>query len=188
MSQVKLILTESVHSLGEAGDLVRVKPGYARNYLLPQGKAVLATESRVAELEHHKRIAADKAARELKDLELVKRKLDAVELEVSARAGEEGKLFGSVTVAQIAELLKGQGFEIDRRRIDLRDPIKEVGEHKVAVKLHRELSAEISVRVAAEGAPPTDDEDLEGDSASDRDRSARDRDDEDDREAAADEG
>src|SRR5574342_472359 len=103
MSSVKLILKESVHNLGEAGDVVSVKPGYARNYLLPQGKAIPATESRVRELEHHRRILAEKAAKELKDLRSRKDQIEALTLEISARAGEGGRLFGSVTSAQIAE-------------------------------------------------------------------------------------
>ena len=160
MSQVKLILTESVHSLGEPGDLVTVKPGYARNFLLPQGKAILATDSRVKELEHHKRIVEEKAAREMTNLNAAKERLDAIRIEITARAGEEGKLFGSVTTAQIAELLAAQGFEIDRRRIELKDPIKETGEHPVAVKLHREIVASITVKVVGEGGPPPE-EDLE---------------------------
>jgi large subunit ribosomal protein L9 len=153
VSQVKLILLESIHSLGEAGDLVRVKPGYARNYLLPQGKAILATDSRVEELEHNKRIAAEKAARELQNLQILKQKIESLEIEISARAGEEGRLFGSVTAAQIAERLVGHGYEIDRRRVILGEPIKEIGEHKVPVRLHSQLRAEIRVRVVAESGP-----------------------------------
>ena len=103
MANVKLILVESIHRLGEAGDLVSVKPGFARNFLLPQGKALLATESRVKEFEHKRRIAEEKAARELKDLQAVKKQLEALRIEIGARAGESGKLFGSVTAAQIAE-------------------------------------------------------------------------------------
>jgi len=180
MSQVKLILTESVHSLGEAGDLVSVKPGFARNFLLPQKKAILATESRVNELEHNKRRVAEKAALALKDLNAAKAKLDAVRIEVTARAGEEGKLFGSVTSAQIAERLNEQGFEIDRRRIELKDPIKELGEHSVAVKLHREINASITVVVSADGAPPP--QDL-ADDVEDRDDLRRDLEDDDDEDA-----
>ena len=119
MSQVKLILTESVHSLGEAGDLVTVKPGYARNFLLAQGKALIATETRVKEFEHHKRVLAEKVAKEMKDFEVAKKHLEGVTLEVSAHAGAEGKLFGSVTSARIGDLLAEKGFEIDRRRITL---------------------------------------------------------------------
>ena len=162
MSQVKLILVESVHRLGEVGDLVSVKPGFARNYLLPQGKAILATEGRVAELEHHKRIAAEKAAREMNDLNAVRKKIEGLSVEIGARAGEEGKLFGSVTAVQIAERLAEQGLDVDRRRIES-DPIKTVGEHEVPIKLHRDVVATLSLRVVAEGpepAPPTEEEEI----------------------------
>ena len=162
MSGVKLILTQSVHNLGEAGDVVSVKPGYARNFLLPQGKAIPATESRVKELEHHRRIVAEKAAKELKDLRGRKDQLEAQVLEISARAGEGGRLFGSVTTAQIAEALAARGLEVDRRRIELREPIKQVGEHRVPVKLHREVVAHIKLEVVAvEGAPEEVEEEAE---------------------------
>ena len=150
MDAVKLILRESVPSLGEAGDLVSVRPGFARNFLLPQGKAVLATEGKVQELEHKKRVVAAKVAKERKELEALRDRIEAVELAVAARAGEEGKLFGSVTSAQIAELLQARGVEIDRRKIQLDEPIKELGEHTVEVRLLRDLVARVKVVVAAE--------------------------------------
>ncbi len=181
MANVKLILVESIHRLGEAGDLVSVRPGFARNFLLPQGKAMLATESRVAEFEHKRRIAEEKAARELKDLQAVKARLEALRIEVGARAGESGKLFGSVTTAQIAEKIAAAGLDIDRRRIDLRDPIKEVGEHKVSVKLLRELIAQVTVNVVAEGGPSPEDEEAPEEEVDDRRRRRRrDEDDDDD--------
>ncbi len=158
MSQVKLILTQSIHNLGESGDLVSVKPGYARNYLLPQKKAIIATEGRVRELEHHKRIVAEKAAKELENLKETKKALEKLQIEVAARAGESGKLFGSVTSSQIADKVLEQGFEIDRRRFELRDPIKEIGEHKVPYKLHRELVADVTVLVISDGGPAPADE------------------------------
>lgn len=175
MSSVKLILTESVHNLGEAGDVVNVKPGYARNFLLPQGKAIRATESKVKELEHHRRIVAEKAAKELKELRARKDALEAQAFSISARAGEGGRLFGSVTSAQIAAVLAERGFEIDRRRIELREGIKQVGDHAVPVKLHREVVAKIKVKVVAvEGpAPEEADEEAEELRSSDEDRRER---------------
>jgi large subunit ribosomal protein L9 len=149
MRHVKLILQESVPSLGEAGELVRVKPGYARNYLIPRGKAIVATESNVKRLEHQKRVVAERVTKELKELLALRDRLRALTLEVTAQAGEEGKLFGSVTAANVAELIAAQGVEIDRRRIDLAEPIKTLGEHLVSVKLHREVVAEVRVRVTA---------------------------------------
>ena len=161
MSQVKLILKESVHNLGEAGDVVQVKPGYARNFLLPQGKAIPATETRVRELEHHKRIVAEKVAKDMKDIRSRKDALEALPLEITARAGEEGRLFGSVTSVQIAELLAQHGFEVDRRRIDLREPIKETGEHTVPLKLHRDVVARLKLRVVAVSAAAEEPEERE---------------------------
>jgi large subunit ribosomal protein L9 len=149
MRQVKVILSEDVPSLGRAGDLVTVKPGHARNYLVPQGKAILATEGRVRELEHHKRIVAEKVARELRTLEAVRERLEALELEIEARAGEEGRLFGSVTGPHIAEQLAELGLKVDRRKIVLQEPIKEVGDHVVAIRLHRDVVANLKIKVVA---------------------------------------
>ena len=150
MRQVKLILREPVLGLGEAGDLVGVKVGYARNYLLPQGKALLATESKVRELEHHKRVVTEKAARDLNDLKALRDRLGSVALEVTARVGEEGKLFGSVTTAHIAELLAEKGYTVDRRKIQLSEPLREVGDHVVPIRLQRDLTAEVALKISAE--------------------------------------
>jgi large subunit ribosomal protein L9 len=149
MGQVKLILREDVPKLGHAGEVVSVKPGYARNFLLPQGKAALASEARVKELEHHRRLIAEKVARELKDLSAARDRLEQLELSVEAQAGEEGRLFGSVTAIQIAELIGAKGIEIDRRKIDLAEPIKEIGEHTVPIRLHREVVANVRLKVTA---------------------------------------
>ncbi len=150
MRQVTLILREAVASLGEAGDVVKVKPGFARNFLIPQGKASVATPANVQEIEHQKRVVAERVAKELKSLQAVRDRIESLSLEVVARVGEEGKLFGSVTVLQIAEQLAAQGIEIDRRRIDLPEPIKEAGEHTVPIKLHRDLVANVKVKVSPE--------------------------------------
>jgi len=149
VAQVKLILTEDVPSLGEAGDVVSVKPGFARNYLLPQGKAVPATEAKVNEIEHHKRVIAERVARERKQLDAERDRLERVTLEIPAQAGEAGRLFGSVTAAQVAELLEARGFSVDRRRIQLDEPIKELGDHVVAIRLHRDVVARVTVKVSA---------------------------------------
>ena len=149
MRNVQVILSEDVPSLGEAGELVNVKPGFARNFLIPQGKAIAATEASKRELEHQQRVIAEKVRREVELLEGERKKIDGVVVEITAQAGEEGKLFGSVTVVQIAEKLAEQGLDIDRRRIDLADPIKALGEHDVVVKLHRQVTATIKVKVVA---------------------------------------
>ncbi len=149
MGLVKLVLREDVPKLGHAGEVVSVKSGYARNFLLPQGKAALASEARVKELEHHKRLIAEKVARDLKDLSATRDRLEQLQLEVEAQAGEEGRLFGSVTAAQVAELIGEKGIEIDRRKIDLAEPIKEVGEHSVPIRLHRAVIANVRLKVTA---------------------------------------
>ncbi len=149
MALVDIILREDVYKLGAAGDLVSVKPGYAHNYLLPQGKAALATKQRVEELEHQKRVIAEKLARELKDLNALKHKLQSTAIEFEAQAGDEGKLFGSITAQQIAEQLGEKGLEVDRRKIELAEPIKTVGAHTVIIKLRGDLGAELKVTVTA---------------------------------------
>jgi large subunit ribosomal protein L9 len=161
MRTINLILKEDVPALGDAGEVVKVKVGYARNFLLPKGKAILATDSKVKQLEHDKRVVEEKLAKEMKDLGAVRDRLAAVELHVAAKAGEEGKLFGSVTSAQVAELLAEKGFKIDRRKIGLSEPIKELGDHKVPVKLRGELVAAVTVHVTAEDAPVAEPDDAE---------------------------
>ena len=140
-----VILREDVKSLGKAGELVRVKPGYARNYLLPRGLAFEATEG------NKKRIAAETRARGARDqAERFAATLGAVALTLKGKAGEEGKLFGSITAQDIADALAAQGHQVDRRRIELEHPIKTVGHHTVAVRLHSEVHAEVRVSVVAE--------------------------------------
>ncbi len=151
MAHVKLILREDVENLGDAGELVSVKPGYARNFLLPRGLAMLATEGNLRELEHQKRVVSERVARERKDLEAQRDRIQAHVVEIAAQAGEEGKLFGSVTAIQIAEALAAKGVEVDRRKIVLQEPIKEVGEHTVPLRLRKDVVAQIKVKVVAAG-------------------------------------
>ena len=147
---IELILREDVKSLGKAGEMVRVKPGYARNYLLPQGLAYEATEG------NKKRIAAETRARtsrqdaERTEAERAAAALGQVALTLTGKAGEEGKLFGSITTQDLAEALARQGHQIDKRRIELDHPIKTLGHHTVAVRLHPEVHAEVHVSVVAE--------------------------------------
>jgi large subunit ribosomal protein L9 len=149
MARVKVILREDIARLGDAGEVVEVRPGFARNFLLPQGKAILATESSVKALEHHQRVIADKVSREKKVLAAEKARVEAIPLEIAVQVGEEGKLFGSVTAAQIAELLAEKGVSVDRRKIDLAEPIREAGEHRVPLRLHREVIAQLRLTVKA---------------------------------------
>lgn len=155
---MEVILTEDIPKLGDAGEVVRVKDGYGRNYLLPLGKALLATAGRVRELEHKKRVIAEKQRKEIARQQSVSERIIGLELEFEVHASEEGKLFGSVTNADLAERLRENGVEVDRRRIELPEPIKQVGEYTVAVRLHREVTAEFSVRVTSLDAPPPEPE------------------------------
>ena len=147
---VEVILREDIKTLGKAGELVRVKPGYARNYLLPQGLAYEATEG------NRKRIAAETRVRTFRDqaerteAERVAGTLNGVTLTLSGKAGEEGKLFGSITSQDVADALSRQGHAVDRRRIELEHPIKTVGTHTVSVRLHPEVHAELRVSVVPE--------------------------------------
>lgn len=144
---MRLILKEDVPKLGEAGDVVTVRPGYGRNYLIPQGKALLATEGRIQQHEHQKRIIDDKLRKEIGAHEAVARSLDGIELAFEVQVGEEGRLFGSVTNTDIQHRLTERGFELERRKIQLPEPIKQVGDYTVTVRLHREVQAEIKVSV-----------------------------------------
>jgi large subunit ribosomal protein L9 len=146
MGDLRVILREDVVNLGDAGDVVGVKAGYARNYLIPQGKALVATAAKVRQLEHERQVIEARLAKDLKDLKAVGKRVNGTVVEVSANAGEGGKLFGSVTTQQIAKLLAEQGVTVDRRRIQT-DPIRTVGEHIVDVRLHRELSVKVKVLV-----------------------------------------
>lgn len=146
---MKVILNENIETLGHIGDIVKVAPGYARNYLLPKKLAVLATESNAKALEHTKRQMAYKKNKALEAAKILGGKLEAQAITLTHKAGEEGKLFGSVTNMEIAAFLKANGFEIDRKIIVLADAIKNVGEYTATVKLHPEVTATLKVTVAA---------------------------------------
>jgi len=146
---MKVILNEEVENLGLAGDVVKVADGYARNYLLPRGLAVKATERGVRHLEHQKKVVADRQAKIVTGLEKEKKAVEAITLTVSAQAGEEGKLFGSVTTGELASALLKEGVAVDRKRILLSEPIRQIGEHEVQVKLHAQVIAKLKVNVVA---------------------------------------
>lgn len=146
---MKVILQENLDNLGQIGDIVKVAPGYARNYLLPKGFAIEATDKNAKALEHAKRQLAYKKNKALEAAKLLAGKLEALAINLTHQAGEEGKLFGSVTNMEIAAFLKANGFEIDRKKIVLAEPIKQLGEYTVPVKIHPEVSATVKVTVAA---------------------------------------
>ncbi len=149
MAMQQILLLEDIPKLGEAGDVVTVKAGYARNFLVPQGKAGVATKGKIREIEHHKRVTEEKVNKLRKEQMRVRDRIQAIELSIPMQAGEEGKLFGSVTTAHIAELMAEKGEEIDRRKIELEEPIKALGEYKVGIKLFRDVVASIKVSVVA---------------------------------------
>jgi len=147
---MEVILREDVPTLGGVGDLVKVKPGFARNFLLPRGLAVVADRRNIRVLEHQKRLAADKRERDRRQAASHAQKLSSLRLTITARAGEEGKLFGSVTNIDIEKALADNGFAVDRRRIRLEEPIKLVGEYVVPIHLAAGVDAEVTVVVQPE--------------------------------------
>ena len=146
---VEVILRDDVPNLGKIGDVVRVKPGYARNYLLPRGLAIEANSKNLRVLEHQKRVIGAKAERDHKAAETQAKQVDGLEIRVQARAGEEGRLFGSVTNLDIERLLATRGVTVDRRRIQLDEPIKQLGTYRVVVQVGRDVRATVQVVVEA---------------------------------------
>jgi len=147
---MEVILREDVPNLGSVGDIVKVKPGFARNYLLPRGLALVADKRNIHVLEHQKRVVADKRERDRKRAQGAAERLSNLRLTIKARAGEEGKLFGSVTNLDIERALAAQGFSVERRRIRLEEPIKSIGEHTVPIHLGVGIDAKVTVIVVAE--------------------------------------
>ena len=147
---MEIILQEDVENLGEIGDLVKVKDGYARNYLLPRGLALTASRRNVRVLEHRKRLAAKKRERAQQNANAVRDRLSGLTLSITARAGEEDKLFGSVTNIDIEKALQAQGVTIDRRKIILAEPIKQLGTYTVPIRLSRDVEASVTVQVSPE--------------------------------------
>jgi len=155
MAHTNVLLREDIDDLGARGEIVKVKAGYARNYLLPRKLAVQATASNVKQIEQERARLLKREATERASAEAQAGQLGALRLSFERRVGEHGLLYGSVTSMDIAEALKERGYEIDRRRITLRDPIKETGEYTVPVRLHREVTVEIPVVVAGAGGAQT---------------------------------
>ncbi len=151
MASTTVLLREDIETLGGRGEIVKVKAGYARNFLLPQGLATLATKGNVNQIKGEREALLKKAAIEKATADAQKDQMGSIRLEFERKAGEAGTLFGSVTSMDVAAALQAKGYEIDRRRIVLKDAIKETGEYTVKVKLHREVTLEIPVSVTAEG-------------------------------------
>jgi len=151
MAHTKVLLREDVDDLGARGEIVRVRAGYARNYLLPRNLAVEATTGNVIGIEAERAALLKKEAKERSTAEAQSQQMGSLVLEFKRKAGEQGALYGSVTSMDVAEALKDKGYEIDRHRIHLREPLKRLGEYKVPVRLHREVTIDLQVKVQPEG-------------------------------------
>jgi large subunit ribosomal protein L9 len=148
---MEVILREHVDNLGRRGEIVKVADGYARNYLLPRKLALPATESNKKHVERERKKLETRESEEKAQAEAIAARLVSVEIVIARRVGETDQLFGSVTAADITEFLKEKGFEVDRRRIILPEPLKMIGDHDVPLKLHREVTVPLKVRVVKEG-------------------------------------
>ena len=147
---MKLLLKEDVDGLGFCGDEVEVKDGYGRNFLIPKGKALLATPNNLKAFNHQKRVVQGKVTKVIAAAQSVADEIAKVTCLVKKKVGDTGKMFGSVTAQEVADLLKGQGVDVDRRKIQIAEPIKKAGEYKIPVKLHSEVTAEIKLVVEGE--------------------------------------
>jgi large subunit ribosomal protein L9 len=152
---MEVILREHVDNLGKRGEIVKVADGYARNYLLPRKLALPATDANRKHVERERKIVETREAQEKGQAEAIAGRLAALEIIITRRVGETDQLYGSVTAADIADFLKEKGFEVDRRKIILPEPIRAIGDHAVPLKLHREVTVPLKVRVAKEGGPTT---------------------------------
>jgi large subunit ribosomal protein L9 len=148
---MEVILREHVDNVGRRGEVVKVADGYARNYLLPRKLALLATEGNKKQIERERAKFDALEAEEQKVAEALSVRLSGVEIEIARKVGETEALYGSVTSSDIAEALAAKGVELDRRKLQLAEPIKKLGEYNVPVKLHREVTTHLKVRVVAEG-------------------------------------
>lgn len=144
---MQIILRSDFESLGKVGDLVTVKPGYARNYLIPRGIAFAANKSNLARLDQERKTLQMRDLKERRKAGDVYAQINGLKLLKAVQVGDEDRMFGAVTSSDIAELIKERGFEIDRRKIQLADPIKHLGEYNVSVKLHREVIATVTIDV-----------------------------------------
>jgi large subunit ribosomal protein L9 len=151
MANLQVVLTEDLPNLGNSGDLVKVKPGFARNFLIPRGLAAIATKNNVKRIEHEKRAAQARAVKQRASAQALADKLSGVSIALTVQVGEDEKLYGSITSRDVEEALAAQGFEVDRRKI-IMQPIKELGSHTVQLKVASGVDAEIKVEVSAKSA------------------------------------
>src|SRR6185503_10029753 len=151
MAHTKILLRQDVDDLGARGEIVRVRAGYARNYLLPRKLAVEATTSNVKQIEQERAALLKKEANERATAEGQAEQIGKLVLEFKRKSGEQGALYGSVTSMDIAEALKDKGYEVDRHRLHLREPLKRLGDFTVPLRLHREVTIDLNVKVSSEG-------------------------------------
>jgi large subunit ribosomal protein L9 len=147
---MEVILREHVDNLGRRGDIVKVAEGYARNYLLPRKLALAVTENNKRQIEREKKLAEVRDAEERSGAEAIAQRLAQLEIEIARRVGENETLYGSVTAADIAHALQAKGFDVDKRKIQLHDALKALGESTVPVKIHRDVTAQVKVKVVAQ--------------------------------------
>jgi len=147
---MEVILREHIDNLGRRGDVVKVAAGYARNYLLPQKLALAVTDANKRQIEREKKVAEVRDAQERGQAEAYAERLAQLEIEITRRVGENETMYGSVTSADIAQALEAKGFEVDKRKIQLAEPIKTLGEVEVPVRVHRDVTAKVKVKVSAE--------------------------------------
>jgi large subunit ribosomal protein L9 len=151
MANTNVLLREDIDNLGARGEIVKVKAGYARNFLLPRGLAITATKGNIKQVEQERSALLKREAKEKSTAEMQAEQMRNISLSFERRSGEHGILYGSVTTMDIADALKAKGYEIDRKRLTLPDAIKELGDYTVRVKLHREVTIDIPVEVLGEG-------------------------------------
>jgi large subunit ribosomal protein L9 len=150
-----VIVRDHVEKLGRRGEIVKVADGYARNYLLPRKLALPATDGNKKHVERERKIMETREAQEKSQAEAIATRLAAIDISIARRVGETDQLYGSVTAADITDFLKAKGFEVDRRKLILPEPIKAIGEFDVPLKLHREVTVPLKVKVVKEGAEQT---------------------------------
>ena len=149
---MKIVLREDVDKLGDRGQVVNVAAGYARNFLFPKALAFEATPGNMRQIELRKKVWVVREAKETEEANKLAARISEIKLVIAKKVGEHDALYGSVTSQEIAELLKAKGFEVDRRKIHLQDPIRSVGTFEVTIKIHRQVSAKVSVEVVPESA------------------------------------
>lgn len=156
---MKIILKQNIEKIGQVGDVVEVSDGFARNFLIPQGKAISFTVGNYKQIEYLKKQEAEQREGELKEVKEFAEKINNISLEIRVKAGEEGKLFGSVTNKDIVEtLLKEHGIELDKRKINLKESLKKLGVHAVSVNLHKDVTPQIKVNIISDSESEHDTE------------------------------